>query len=320
MDNFLQTTEQASMSNAPTTYPDKLLHLANTLPWPINSLAFRGLLRVFRSHGKATGALTRIRFGKIEITAPLEHPAVYWRYRPAGFNQNFLLAVQRTLQSRKGLIIDVGANIGDGVALLRAAGVEAPILGIEGADVWFELLKSNTAGLRDVEIEHVFLGTGEENGDLALDVHDGTSKLVVGGPGIELTSLDVLMERHKEHPVAMVKTDTDGFDAKVLFGARALMTEQKPVVFAEVDEGLLRDHGNSAQELLDFLIQCGYSHLTAWNNGGNWLASRPISQGISDLIARYPGGENTSYLDVAAFSEADREISDSLGEHSPNGK
>jgi FkbM family methyltransferase len=313
-------THAARRNHPPSRYPDKLLRLANELPWPINALAFRGLLRAFRSRGKATGAHTLIQFGKVEITAPLEHPAVYWRYRPKGFNRNFLLAVQRTLEVRKGLIIDVGANIGDGVALLRAAGVDAPVLAIEGADVWFDLLKSNTAGMADVEIENVFLGSGEGNHDLSLDVHDGTSKLIVGGSGIELTSLDVLMDRHKQHPVAMVKTDTDGFDAKVLFGARKLLAAQRPVVFAEVDEGLLREQGNSAQELLEFLTQCGYSHLTAWNNGGNWLASRPISQGIADLIARYPGGANTSYLDVAAFSESDRAISYSFGADSPNEK
>ena len=113
------------MNNSVSTYPDKLLGLANSLPWPVNSLVFRGLLRILRSRGKATGALTRIRFGKLEIIAPLEHPAVYWRYRPAGFNRNFLITVQRTLQARSGTIIDVGANIGDGVALLRAEGVNA---------------------------------------------------------------------------------------------------------------------------------------------------------------------------------------------------
>lgn len=309
-----------NMDEAVSEFPDKLLRLAQSLPWPANSGIFNVLRRTFEARGRKSGKLTRIRFGSVEITVPLEHPAVYWRYRPVGLNQNFLLVAKRLLEVRSGLIIDVGANVGDGVALLRGAGIDAPILAIEGADIWFALLKSNTSTFSSVTLEQVFLGTGEQDKHLALLVKDGTAKLVKGDSSVEMTSLDSLLLRHKEHPVVLLKTDTDGFDAKVLFGAKDLLTTQKPVVFAEIDEGLLRDQGNSSQELMQYLSDCGYSSLAVWDNFGRWLTSRPISQGISDLILRYPGGLNTPYLDVAVFSKDDQSILDSLRCRLSNGK
>lgn len=307
------------MRKAPSNFPDRLLRHTQSLPWPASSGTFNVLRRIYEARGKSTGQLTRIQFGNVEITAPLAHPAVYWRYRPVGFNQNYLLLVKRILEARRGLIIDVGANIGDGVALLRGAGIDAPVLAIEGADVWFDLLRSNTQNFPAVEIEQVFLGTEEQDNHQTLHVQDGTSKLIKGTSEIEILALDTLLQRHKQYPVVLLKTDTDGFDLKVLLGAKRLLTTQKPIVFAEVDEGLLRDQGNSSQELMGYLSECGYSSVAAWDNWGRWLTSRPISQGISDLIQRHPGGPNLPYLDIAAFSDADQSILESLKGSLPNG-
>jgi FkbM family methyltransferase len=295
------------MRSAVSGFPDRALRFAKSLPWPASRLVFAVLIRMIRAYGRATGKLTRIRFGDVEIVAPLEHPAVGWRYHST-FNQNYVLVAKQILQKRQGLIIDVGANIGDGVAMLRGAGVDAPVLGIEGAEVWFDLLKSNTSGFSGVTLENVFLGTGEQESGLALDVKDGTSKLIKGDVGVETISLDALIARHKEHPVVMLKTDTDGFDARVLYGAKALLKEQHPVVFAEVDETLLREQGNSSSELMKYLAECGYIFLAAWDNFGRFLGSRPLSQGVADLIATRPGGPGMAYIDIAVFTEVDRDV------------
>jgi FkbM family methyltransferase len=301
------------MRDVVSALPDKMLRLSRALPWPLKLLMWTSLRRVFQARGRATGELTRICFGSVTIAAPLDHPAVYWRYAPP-YNCNYLAVAKRTLQARRGLIIDVGANIGDGVALLRGAEVDAPILAIEGDETWFRVLRFNTNSFSAVALEQVFLGTGEQDNLFVphVNVKTGSSKLVKGDSGVVTTSLDTLLLHHKEYPVVLLKTDTDGFDAKVLFGAKSLLTEQKPVVFAEVDEGLLRDQGNSSQELVEYLSACGYTAVAVWDNYGNWLTSRRLSEGLSDLIARYPGGPETPYLDVAVFSEADSVILDSL--------
>jgi FkbM family methyltransferase len=294
-------------------FPVRALHLlTRALPSPLNDRAYYRLLRGFlRAQRKPAGTLIPIRFGSVEISAPVDHPAVYWRLLPK-FNQNQLRVAQFTLRARRGLVIDVGANIGDGVALLRGAGVDAPILAIEGADIWFNILKRNTCKMRGVIVEQAFLGSGELEDCLAPEIRDGTSKLVKDDRGVQVTTLDNLLESHQEGPVALLKTDTDGFDARILFGARKLLTTQAPVLFVEIDNWLLGAQGNSAKQLFGYLLECGYACAAVWDNYGNWITWRPIQEGFSDLIDRYPGGPNAPYLDAAFFSERDRAILDAL--------
>jgi len=284
--------------------PDKLLGLSQALPWPFRSRVWDALQGHYRKRGRTTGEVTRIHFGEIEIAAPLDHPAVYWRYSPQ-FNQNYVLVARQVSEYRSGLIVDVGANIGDGVALLRSAGVDAPILAIEGADIWWSLLCANTSTLSDVELEHTFLGASDNGIGLDLHVQDGSSRLIQGGREVTITSLDNLLARRADRPIAMLKTDTDGFDLKVLLGAKRILIGQHPVLFCEIDEGLLHDQGNSSAEFVEHLSCCDYHMLAIWDNYGRWLGSRPVAQGLRDFIERYPGGPDTPYLDVAAFAQRD---------------
>jgi FkbM family methyltransferase len=301
------------MRQFPSVLPDRLLSLSQALPWPFRSRVWDTLQRHYRKVGRQTGELTRIRFGGIEISAPLDHPAVYWRYSPQ-FNRNFVSVVQRVLEFRPGTVIDVGANIGDGVALLRSAGVNAPVLAIEGADIWWKLLCSNTSIFSGVELEHVFLGPEEQRANLELHIQDGSSRLIKGGSGVPITSLDRLLLGYADRQIAILKTDTDGFDLKVLLGARKLLVEQRPIIFSEIDEGLLRDQGDSSAEFVRYLAGCGYQMIEAWDNYGRWLGSRSVSQGLEDLIEKYPGGPETPYLDVAVFAQSDWERFEPTGD------
>lgn len=303
------------MNDTLSAFPDQLLRLTQILPWPLNSAAFNILRRRFEARGRADNSQTRIRFGSVEIVAPLAHPAVYWRYRPVGFNRNFVEVVRCLLKSRNGLLIDVGANIGDGIALLRGEGIQVPVLAVEGASVWFELLKENTKELDHVWLENALLGTSESQQPVELYVHDGTSQLVKSETGVKITTLDAVIQRHSQYPVALVKTDTDGFDLKVLKGAQELLARQKPVVFAEVDDGLMAEQGDRAQEFVSYFLNRGYSWIAVWDNWGRWLGNRSLNEGIEDFIIRCPGGFNKPYLDVAIFADQDRRTYQAVASH-----
>lgn len=300
------------MSCKVSTFPDSALHFSQKLPRPFRSRVWEMLCRRYKTLGRDTGQLTRIRFGDISIVAPLNHPAVYWRYE-RNFNRNFVATVRQTLRIRSGAIVDVGANIGDGVALLRSYGIDAPVLAIEGADIWFDLLTDNTKNDPKVFREKVFLGSGESDPGQVLHVHDGSSKLVKGESTIQIQTLDSVLQKYSDYPVALLKTDTDGFDAKVLMGARTLLVSQHPVVFAEIDEGLMREQGSSSAELMRYLTDCGYARVAIWDNYGKWLEDRSLSQGIADLVAKYPGGPETPYLDIAAFTAEDWKAFENCG-------
>jgi FkbM family methyltransferase len=304
------------LSKQVSTFPDRFLRLTQRFPAPADAWGVRLLKRAFVAQARRTPQVTRIRFGTIAIDAPLDHPAVYWRYLPPGFNMNYVQVVRRTLEQRGGLVIDVGANIGDGVALLRSAGIDAPILAIEGADPWFELLQRNTASLAGVSTQKALLGDGK-NRRQTLAVEKGSGRLVPGGAEIAIVTLDELVAERAAGSVAVLKTDTDGFDARVLFGAKELLESQHPVVFAELDDTMLRAQGNSAEQLLGYLRECGYEWVIAWDNNGRWMDARPLHQGLADLVRQFPGGIATPYLDIAAFVAQDREIAEKISGQRP---
>jgi FkbM family methyltransferase len=294
------------------SFPDWVLRFGTGLPWPANRLAFSISRRAFARMGRWNGALTRIRFGNVEIIAPLAHPAVYWRYRPVGFNMNYVSLVRSTLKVRSGLIIDVGANIGDGIALLRGAGINVQILGVEGTDLYFNLLERNIADLEKVNIEKVYLGSHMGDKGIAVDIHDGTANLTDASASIETIPLDELMLKYAEERVVLLKSDTDGFDAKVLEGATGVLANWEPVVFVELDDALLRQQGGSFESLLDLLVAANYRYVAVWDNNGRWLGARDITESLSDWIACHPGGFGRPYLDIAAFKERDRAILDDV--------
>lgn len=304
------------MNERVSTFPDRLLRLTQRFPAPADSWGVRLLKRAFVARARRAPHITRIRFGSIDIDAPLDHPAVYWRYLPPGFNMNYVLVARHTLEARAGLVIDVGANIGDGVALLRSAGIDAPILAIEGADPWFALLQRNTAGLAGVSTRQALLGDGQ-NQKQRLEIANGTGRLVPGGAEAAIISLDDLLAERPSERVAVLKTDTDGFDARVLLGARELLTSQRPVVFTELDDTMLRAQGNSAEQLLRYLLECGYTWVIAWDNSARWIDARPLERGLNDLVKQYPGGIATPYLDIAVFAEEDRGIAERISGQRP---
>ncbi len=294
-----------------SSVPDRALGLSMKLPWPANRIVFAALRRAFQARGRRTGEATKIRFGSIQIEAPLSHPAVYWRYRPVGANLNYVRLAETTLKFRSGIIVDVGANIGDGVALLRGNGIEARIFAVEGADEFAALLTRNVSHLGAIDIACCLLSDGQTDG-VALEVSQGTGKLVEGKSDIRTVPLDSLYGEHDFGDVALLKTDTDGFDLKVLTGSKQILSTMGPVIFSEVDDTLLRGNGDSAAAFVDLLAASGYDRIVAWDNDGRWLGHRPTTRGVADWIATYPGGPGTPYIDVAAFKGADRALFDAF--------
>jgi hypothetical protein len=60
-----------------------------------------------------------------------------------------------------------------------------------------------------------------------------------------------------------MKVDVEGFEIFVLQGARNLIAKWRPVLFAELAEVNLRQHGFTAVELVKFIEQLDYDVLDA---------------------------------------------------------
>lgn len=176
-----------------------------------------------------------------------------------------------------GYILDIGANIGL-VAIPLALRTEGARAGRRGHLVAFEAMPSNyTAlrantlrnGLEDRITSHCLgLGAGSARTFIEIEGGDGSRTgtanmlpphLAGRGQQIEIVSLDALRSTARlPKPVTLVKLDTDGYDLEILKGARTLLAEDRPLLFAELNAVCLGWHGQTLGDAVHFLDAHGY--------------------------------------------------------------
>lgn len=204
--------------------------------------------------------------------------------------------------------VDVGANIGDSVAVLRS-GAEFPILCVEGHPKFAAILEQNARLFPAVEIVCAYVSSVA--GDRWVDVVEerGTSRFTGAGSNIvTMKTLDQILDDHPRFSrPKLVKIDTDGHDLQVIQGSMRMITESNPVLFFEFDPHSYDEHARAT--VLGRLAKAGYGPLLVWVNTGEYLVSLEVDDTaqLRDLTS-YCLSEPTRYLDCAAFHEADREI------------
>lgn len=235
---------------------------------------YHPLVSLFNSrHGLRT-----IPFGPYQLVQPAG-----WRKQQA----NLLLLQQDIVpefrllepvcrQLKRGLIVDVGANIGVYTLLLRAAS-ELPIVSYEPQPFLFDLLKLN------VEFNHLpnvtvhRLACGAERGevpfaigingavasgaDTAASTSDAASadweaqaELTREGRAVVKVPVTTLDEELANEPaVALIKIDCEGFEQLILKGARQTLERHRPHVFIELHPGEIERFGGSPVGLVSML-------------------------------------------------------------------
>lgn len=159
--------------------------------------------------------------------------------------------------------VDVGANIGFFTRrFARWVGPEGRVVAIEPEPANFERLRRRleSSGLGKVVLLHL-AAAAEREGEAFLSLnpyHPGDHRLGESGLPVRTVTLDALLARADLPPVSLIKIDVQGAEAKVIEGARKLLTERRPALCVEVDDSALRQQGSSCAELLGKLRAFGY--------------------------------------------------------------
>lgn len=257
-----------------------------------------------------------IKVGNFTLVANRESRLDEFQSRHPNYSFNFSRLVAQVLGSdTHSLIIDVGANIGDTVALIRSAQVNNPIVCIEGNPTYLTLLHQNVELFDHITVIETFLGDRTAEMKANIVTAEGTAKLVddTNGVKVNLTTLDDLMISKKLNHIRILKTDTDGFDILVLKGAKQLIARHLPVLFFEYDNQL-----NVAKEsCLDYLLslrETGYDQTLFYDNLGNFLMA--LSLADRHLIAQLDSYINNNgafqYFDVAVFHKRDQALASAI--------
>ena len=186
--------------------------------------------------------LVTYRIGQIALELPLSHPLPYYRRRFPQYSSNIGrigVAVQHKYPDLS--LIDIGANVGDTVAIVRQD-AHYPILCVEGSTAYLPLLRRNVDHLGDVEVEAAFVGgtSGQSRRACGWTTAPRIWRSAATW-GELLRSLDEVLQRHPRFDSAkLVKSDTDGMDCQILAGAVDYLARVRPALFFEYDPDLTR--------------------------------------------------------------------------------
>lgn len=237
----------------------------------------------------------------------LSHQLPFYRREFPTYSANLeRLAAFLRLRHRSLSFMDVGANVGDSVALAAVRPEETCLL-VEGDAAYFQLLRQNTADLANTLCCQAMLSDQAGEAAVQLTSRDGTGQVMAaGGRGerVRLVTLDSIVDEHPRFKAChLLKIDVDGYDFRVLRGARRFVSASQPVLFFEQDPVLLQQAGEDPDAIWAWLRDAGYDRVLLYDNLGVWMGAFALAEAsalvnLNAYARRRPG----FYYDVAAFA------------------
>jgi FkbM family methyltransferase len=191
---------------------------------------------------------------------------------------------------------DVGANVGTWTVLCRALVPDSRIVGFEPLPAHVEQFRKNTAGLADIRILQVALGSREESREFyPASFSDAGSFLQLGDAGkaewnirneapllLNITPLDRLITDEGLPTPDVIKLDVQGFELEVLRGSEEALRKARWVLSEVSFKPYYKDQVLFS-ELAGFLGARGYQ-VCAW---GNSMRPDAMPGQVDVLFERY---------------------------------
>ena len=246
----------------------------------------KALIAVRRLLVRTGDPLLTWRVGSADLLLPLSHELPFYRHDHPLYDE----AIGRIAAEVAGPIVDVGANVGDTAAVIRAH-TDIPILCVEGDDRFFALLERNAPALAPVELEHAFVEAPARG---RVERGAGTARVVAGDSALSTKPLAQILEEHASFAEpALLKLDTDGFDVPIVLANLDLLARVRPILFFEYDP-----HLGATPDVFDRLRDIGYRRLDVYENTGEYVRSVQMPGDIHD---EYTGHGGARYADVCVF-------------------
>jgi FkbM family methyltransferase len=243
------------------------------------------------------------------------------------YNRPLALAAQSVAEcserNSRFVLIDVGANIGDTVAIVeqRCPGI-GYYLCIEPDGELAALSRVNHSGNSRVQVEQHFVGESE-GAMVALedDGHSNPSVKLVGdrdnpsrsGRIIRLdTVASSFVQSHGT--LSLIKVDTEGYDFSILRSGSNILRQYSPALYFEWFPKLLAGLGEESWEGFDYLVSQGYKYYVLFTNYGDYYCSltapdRSLLNVLAGVTVHY---NSPVYFDV--FATKDRLVCQRLEE------
>ncbi|WP_417209684.1 hypothetical protein [Antarctobacter sp.] len=239
-----------------------------------------------------------------------EHPQydyLYW---------NLIRALLADNAITDGPLIDIGANIGDTIGHFRRFS-NGPVWGIEPHAGYFDYLERNMAQFSDVRLSHAIVVPDAAQDRVRLSINHGTGGSSLEADGGEIfdgTRVSPQEIAAALTPETVLKSDTDGFDGRIIGVVAEFMAQHKvrPAIVAfegptrrQTEKGETQTHRHALHRLqqlgyrIHMLTNTGYPVGTVGSSASaldlmldthrNALISGPMMCPYLDFICVAPG-------------------------------
>ena len=213
--------------------------------------------------------------------------------------------------------VDVGANVGDTLALIKAKAA-MPVICIEGDPICYELLQENARQFEEVFLVKTFLSDkpGEASVELQKSGWNATlkeAKTVSSGQRIQFQTLDqVVQGSHSHARIKLLKVDTEGYDLRILRGAAGILAKDQPLIAFELNRENVEPLGDSVGDFFDFLVKLGYKHFVLNDPVGGFICALNAQNRdvLLDLYQYSNLGRPIYYYDIWVFHHSDNDLFD----------
>lgn len=255
------------------------------------------------------------RIGNLVLALPLSHKLPIDDAATPGRSDN-LGRIAHWVCSQKGnlFFIDIGANVGDTIAVVRKNS-HFPILAIEGDTEFYRFLTMNMETVPDIWTYHGLLSdTPHSAPGVLLPNYGGSKQVAIRADAHDTLRFHTLVEVLEEFPQfknsGMIKIDTDGFDCKILRGALPWLTIARPVVFFEYDPYHLSEQGDDGISIFEALRGIGYEGLLVFEGNGDFMFSLELREKVlvEELHCYFLGRQSKKYANLCAFHSNDKAL------------
>ncbi len=260
--------------------------------------------------------IVTVKVGNYNILMPGNNQQIsLYKYYPDSNTQLARLAKVIIKKYSDAAMIDIGANVGDTIAVVRSQ-VDIPIVAIEGDDLSYSFLLKNITQFDGIYTLKQFLG--EEKKYLKVNMEkEGWNNTILpnteGTKTLELKTLDeVLFDKKLSHlKIKLLKIDTEGFDTIILRGCFNTISNLKPIVYLEYNGENMNKIGENGFNTIMLLKKYGYHNIYIFDCINNLIFSTTLDN--NDALKQlhdYAHNKNTMipYFDICVFHSDDTGI------------
>lgn len=190
------------------------------------------------------------------------------------------------------IVFDIGSNIGEvALRLAKHVGENGFVHAFEPDPTIFSKLTTNVSmnSFDNIKLHQIGLGDQRATMQMAPEVSNnlGGNRIVssgVKGNDVQIQTLDQFVEDNNIDKIDMIKLDVEGYELKVLVGAKLTLEKYRPKLFVEVSDRNLKQQKSTAKELIS-LIAKKYTTLINAENGSPINLNQDYTDCFFDLIA-----------------------------------